>query len=151
MIDIVVTTPYHESENSASEARQCIEDGGGFYFRRVPFIPKGAGVGSRLFYVERGFITGYAVVCEIANLRHGEEPTCATTGRTWPPGFYLIADATTWKWIHPILMRGFQGVRRLHPGCGFGIVEVGGWKDPRPKTPARLKWNGLFPSHVNCR
>lgn len=55
MTDYIVTTPKSEMANSAREAANCIRDGGGYYFRRLPphFRPcAGLKMGWRVFYVE---------------------------------------------------------------------------------------------------
>jgi hypothetical protein len=110
-MDIIVTTPKSQMANAAQEAADVIADGGGEYFRRFPHsqAPK-VKPGDRVYYVENGWITGYAVVTRTDDPRH-TGVTCDTTMRTWPPGFYVFMDATTWRWIRPIPMKGFQGFR----------------------------------------
>ena len=133
-MDIIVTTPKREMANAAREAEACKRDGGGEYFRRFPVdrAPQVL-VGDRIYYVEDGAIRGFAPIKKIHATASGM--CCDTTGRRWPPGVYLFMDATTWKWIRAIPMRGFQGFRyaasrRFVPD---GIVyEVGGWLDPKP-------------------
>lgn len=39
-MDIIVTTPKSESEKSRLEAEKCINEGGGFYFRKLHSKPK---------------------------------------------------------------------------------------------------------------
>ena len=135
-MDIIVTTPKAEMANAAREAEACKRDGGGEYFRRFP-VDRAPQVlpGDRVYYVEDGAIRGFAVVKRIHATARGMP--CATTGRRWPPGVYVFMDATTWKWIRPVPMKGFQGFRyktfARFPGLQDHHTEiVGGWLDPKP-------------------
>jgi len=146
-MDIIVTTPKSQIANAAQEAADCIADGGGEYFRRFPFpIPYRPLIspGERVFYVEDGWIRGYALVDRVSIEKFAR--TCHTTGRQWPPGIYVFMDATTWQWIYPLPMRGFQGFRYARqPGHNPHVLEhrdkfawiqvVGDWRDPKPPTP----------------
>ena len=140
MMDIIVTTPKSQMANAAQEAADCIAANGGEYFRR--FAPSGVPrihPGERVWYVEDGFIRGF---CMVVGVKLASEMKCATTGREWPAGHYVIMDATRWYWIKPIPMKGFQGFRYVrfskcgtYPDFGFGpqdITFMGGWRDPRP-------------------
>lgn len=130
--DIVVTTPKSEMKAAAAEAQDCICRGGGHYFRRLNSRPTGMDPGSKVFYVEDGYIRGYATLCAVMT-KH--EIKCATTGRTWPPGVYLIMPAKSWRWIRPLSMTGFQGWRYFK--FSNKVEEVGGWLDPKPRIPGR--------------
>lgn len=61
-MDIIVTTPKTEMVNAAREAENCIKEGGGYYFRRFNQQPCGLMPGEKVFYVEDGHITGYAII-----------------------------------------------------------------------------------------
>lgn len=142
-MDIIVTTPKSQMLIAKQEAENCIADGGGEYFRRFPShrAPK-INIGERVFYVEDGYIRGYAYASRVFQAPRYIQ--CDTTGRWWGPGFYVIMPADSWRWIRPIPMRGFQGYRYVckaeRPGgkkmlinsTPYRIVEVGGWRDPRP-------------------
>ena len=145
-MDIIVTTPKREMANAAQEAEDCKRDGGGEYFRRFP-VERAPEVlpGDRVYYVEDGFVRGFAVVARIHATASGQ--CCDTTGRRWPPGFYVFMDATTWRWIRPLPMKGFQGFRYAKYGCSAGgdgnlhvngrnyeVCILGGWLDPRPEV-----------------
>lgn len=125
-MDIIVTTPRNAIGTAAKEAEDCKREGGGFYFRNLRNKPKNLKPGDKCFYVENGYIRGYAIVDEIR-----EDPglTCATTGRTFAPGYYVMMDATSWTWIRPIPYQGFQGWRYFQAPA---IEIVGGWLDPKP-------------------
>jgi len=132
-MDIIVTTPKREMANAAREAQDCIRDGGGEYFRRFPadrapwIVP-----GERVYYVEDGYVRGFAVVDRVYA---ANGMRCATTDRIWPAGFYVFMDAMTWRWIRPVPMKGFRGFRRGGPGWRtLHVVEVGGWLDPKPEV-----------------
>lgn len=146
-MDIIVTTPKGQMANAAAEAADCIRNGGGEYFRRFhpTAYPRQIAVGSRVYYVEDRFIRGFAVVSLLLHSPAGM--TCDTTGRVWSQGFYVFMDATSWQWVCPIPMRGFQGFRYVEWGGGddsrnnivsgmggfTGPLEiVGNWRDPRP-------------------
>ena len=145
-MDIIVTTPKSQMANAAQEAADCIENGGGEYFRRFPINQApNINIGERVFYVEDGYIRGYAHASRVFQTpRHVQ---CDTTGRWWPPGFYVVMPADSWRWIEPIPMRGFQGVRYASFSCGDAtwetqlvvngwrvgrLIDAGDWLTPRP-------------------
>ena len=150
-MDIIVTTPRGEMANAAQEAADCITAGGGEYFRRLPSrqVPSLLAPGDRCYYVEDGYVRGFAVISRVV-ARSGYE-RCETTGRTWPPGLYIYMDARSWRWIKPIPMKGFQGFRYAAlllyvPDPADAVADIimqtkpvvyerGGWLDPRPATP----------------
>lgn len=123
--DIIVTTPKNKMGLAAEEARQCIEGGGGFYFRTFRNRPTRLQIGSRIFYVEDGFVRGFGVVSEVFE----GTMTCGTSGEDWGEGYHAIMQADSWKWIKPIPMKGFQGWRYFQTK---GIKVIGGWLDPKP-------------------
>jgi len=128
MRDIVVTTPKSEISTAAKEAADCIRNGGGYYFRRLPSMPHQFGAGSKVFYVEDGYVRGYGLVCEAGGSTEGW--VCQTTTHYWPPGNYAVMPAQSWTWIKPIPMRGFQRWRYFSRPA----EEVGGWLDPKPEV-----------------
>lgn len=127
MRDIVVTTPKRAMETAAQEARDCIEAGGGHYFRTFRNRPRDLEHGSRVFYVEDGYVRGFAVVDFI----HEGRMTCVTTGVAWGEGCHAIMPARTWRWIEPVPMKGFQGFRYID----LDFRVVGSWDDPKPAAP----------------
>ena len=153
MPDIIVTTPKSEMAASAQEAKDCILAGGGEYFRRFARRPN-LRLGDRIYYVEDGYIRGFALVQRV---EAHEAMNCATTGRDWAPGWYAFMPADTWKWIAPIPMKGFQGYRRA--SFQFDREEVrilGGWLDPKPKSgkedvmPRKRKTPAGAPTGPDC-
>lgn len=132
-LDIIVTTPMSARVSArveAEEVRECIANGGeAWYFRNMGRnTPKHVHPGCRVFYVEDGYIRGFA---KIAFITSAPEMVCSTTGRRFGDGIYVAMDARSWKWIEPIAMRGFQGWRysKLREE---EILIVGGWLDPMP-------------------
>lgn len=126
MADIIVTTPKGEMQNAADEAADVLEAGGGRYFRTFRHSPPNICPGDRVFYVEDGFVRGFASVVETVA---GGRRRCDTTGREWGEGFHVIMDARSWKWIAPIPMVGFRGWRywgRPVP------ATIGDWRAPKP-------------------
>ena len=132
-MDINVTTPKTEIANAAREAEDVKRaGGGGRYFRRFPWSQRpDVRCGDRVYYVEDGYVRGFAVADEVVS-EHGVQ-TCDTTGRTWPEGLYVFMRASTWQWIEPIPMRGFQGFRYAHASSAPTKI-IGGWLDPRPEA-----------------
>ncbi|MEE9456350.1 MAG: hypothetical protein V3W11_04265 [bacterium] len=145
MADIIVTTPKSRMAEAAREAEEIKRWGGGEYHRdyRAPRIPN-VEVGDRVYYVEDGYIRGFALVCKIV-----KATICTADGK---PAFRVCMDATTWKWIKPVMVtpqevpRSFmyaENLKRYAPlgrGLSRESVEiVGGWLDPRPevKEPCR--------------
>jgi len=128
--NLLVTTPKSESENSAREAECCTKKGGGFYFRRFNKLPKNLSAGSKIFYVEDGYIRGYGVVSVITEIKD-DHFQCDVTGKKWEPGTYAVIPADSWKWIKPISHKGFQGYRYFD---GAGVEVVGGWLDEKPEV-----------------
>lgn len=145
-MDILVTTPKSEMANAAQEAADAILRRGGEYFRRFPRgrVPD-VKSGDRCYYVEDGFVRGYALITR-GFLCDGM--VCDATGRRWDEGFYIVMEAASWRWIRPLPMRGFQGFRyasrldaadgqgvRILAGNGLADVhEIGNWLDPRPRS-----------------
>ena len=129
-MDIVVTTPKTKMREAAQEAEDCIADGQGFYFRRFARLPKALRVGDRVYYVENGFVRGFALVTELRYEEH--DRVCETTGRWFSPGAYIFMDATTWKWIEPVPMGGFQGWRWRYATAQWRKRDIiGDWRTPR--------------------
>jgi len=98
------------------------------YFRTLSRTPKDFGRGSRVFYVEDGYIRGFAVVEKV---RYGGIQ-CETTNRWWTGSCYAVMPAQTWTWIKPIPMKGFQGWRYFKAPEDMQIV--GGWWDQKPSV-----------------
>jgi len=122
--DIIVTTPKSQMQAAADEAADCLRAGKGSYFRRFTTRPKGLSKGSRIFYVEDGYVRGFGTVSEV---EEGNRQ-CETTGKEWGDGVYAIMPADSWKWIRPVSMKGFQGWRYY----GGDVEVVGDWKDSKP-------------------
>lgn len=150
LMDIIVTTPKAQMAAAAKEAADCILNGGGEYFRRFHSrtYPTDMHVGDRVYYVEDGYIRGFAVVKHMLHSPEGR--TCDTTGRVWSQGFFVFMDSASWQWIKPIPMKGFQGFRYVYYGEAqrvtlekadingwrqfAPVIVVGGWKDPKPEA-----------------
>ena len=73
------------------------------------------------FVVENGFVRGFGVAGEIVGRDHPEAEF----------GPFIKIPCDSWRWIRPIRMRGFRGIRRF-----AAAVEVfGGWLYPWPTEP----------------
>ena len=132
-MNIIVTSPRNRMEDAAREAEAIKAAGGGHYFRRLcgqwhhaPAMEDG----DRIYYVEDGYVRGF---CLLDRLEEKTVDMVCTTNRTnFFPGVYAFMDATTWQWIEPIPMRGFQGWRYFPKVLEPQVKVVGGWLDPRP-------------------
>ncbi len=133
-MDIIVTTPKSQMATAAQEAADCIAAGGGEYFRRFAQTQKpDVGKGNRVYYVEDGYVRGFARCCRTGYMHCAIK--CSTTGRRWPEGFYVFMNAKTWQWIEPIPMQGFQGFRYADKSLNYRDLRiVGGWRDPKPEV-----------------
>jgi len=128
-MDIIVTTPKSQSENAAKEADEVKENGGGFYFRIFHRRPKNLESGDRIFYVEDGYIRGFAKVLHVQDISSME---CDVTGKTYTGRCCAFMDASTWTWVRPIEMKGFQGWRYCQIPENE-IIVAGDWMDPKPE------------------
>jgi len=144
-MDIIVTTPKAQMRAAAQEAADAVAAGGGEYFRRFPdHANPNVVAGDRVYYVEDGYVRGYALVSRVKH--RSTHRRCDTTGRLWLPGYYVYMPANTWTWIRPIPMRGFQGFRYAQACCEAGVAFdedmeiIGGWLDPRPRMPCRTPY-----------
>ena len=127
-MDIVVTTPKSQIKNAIREAAAA--DSSSFYFREFKSLPKNLQVGDRVYYVDDGWIRGFAIVDQIVFDLGGI--SCDVTGRTASsPGIFMRADS--WQWITPIPCQGFQGFRYASSAVPAGVRITGGWRDPRPE------------------
>jgi len=133
MPDIIVTTPKSEREAARREAEDVRSHGGGHYFRVFPRARPDVGEGDRVFYVEDGYVRGFARV--VGTQQRPVAVRCQTTGRLWGAGFYVIMDAATWTWIRPVPMRGFQGWRYARFADAHVETVGGGWTLCRRRRP----------------
>lgn len=134
--DIVVTTPKTQMEAAAREAQEAREviDAGGecWYFRNLRTRPKHFLEGGRVFYVENGWVRGFAKC--FALTEHPKGRRDETTGEKYGPGVYANMDAQSWRWIEPLPMRGFQGWRYWREP-EERVAVIGNWRDPKPPVP----------------
>ena len=130
-MDIIVTTPKNKSKEAAQEADFCKSNGGGFYFRHFnkAKYPKQINRNSRVFYVEDGFVMGFCKVEDYGFIDNCGI-ICSTTGDKYLEGFVVIMDSTSWKWIKPVKMKGFQGFRYFKNQ--FEVEVVGDWLTSKP-------------------
>lgn len=135
--DLLVTTPVAQVDAHIREAQERLdeyENKGtvGYYYRMYhPHAPpKTLKVGSKMFYVDRRAIRGFAVVTELTVDPHGGE---------------LIArmQADTWRWIAPIPVsyeqqkppQGFAYAAK-HPYLAGvqSVAVIGDWLAPMPEN-----------------
>lgn len=107
-MNILVTTPKSEMDNSRKEGEDIVD--GGYWFRTFKFRPKVEG-DDRIYFVENGAITGYGTIFKVG--RVGDRGfMCDITGRTWGNTGDWVVCYDTWCWIKPqIKFKGFQGIR----------------------------------------
>ncbi len=124
--DILVTTPISQSADAAREAEKIKRWGGGYYLRSLGRNrPRKSHSGNRCFYVDRGFIRGFAIIEKFRI--HTDDPT--------RPIYEAVMDARSWVWIKPIERKGFQGFRYVE---GMEFEPVGNWLDPMPKAAKQI-------------
>ena len=134
--DIVVTTPKNQVAKAVYEAKSCIDSGGGKYYRHFPSRPKHIAIGSKVFYVEDGFVRGFAMVVEIFCGKAFADPNTGMIvsieeSPLKQDGYTVVTDAASWKWIKPIPMQGFQNYRYFDSSQ---VSVIGTWRDPKPKV-----------------
>jgi hypothetical protein len=113
-MDIVVTTPKSEIDNSREEG-EAVEAEGGYWFRTFRFRPK-VEIGDRMFFVDDGLIRGYGVIFNVVQMTDGLKDglKCETTGRFWGAEGDWIVAYNKWHWLKkPVPFKGFQGIRYL--------------------------------------
>lgn len=128
-MDIIVTTPKNSVHNAKLEAEECKKAGGGTYFRLFHSTPK-VSKGDKIWYVEDDHIRGYCVVDYI--MTNNGSIVCSTTGKKWSGKCAVYMDASTWKWIRPLPMKGFRGYRYFKQPSNVKIV--GDWMAEKPKV-----------------
>ena len=130
-MNIIVTTPKSQMGIASREAETCKRSGGGIYFRRFAKKPKDCEVGEKIYYVEDGYLRGFAVVSEWVQGRYDFDAYGNQIGYTrHDNGWNALMNANSWKWIKPIPMKGFQGWKYFETD----LPEVGDWLDPKPPT-----------------
>lgn len=148
-MDIIVMIPTSKTAEAALISRQrgAIAAGGGSAvadFRRFPAnCALTVTCGERVYYIEDDYIRGFALISRVVLSQRGYG--CQATGCWSPPGIYLFMDATTWRWIRPIPMMGFQGFRYAHECFERDDIEpdeieiIGSWPEvcPPPEETAR--------------
>ncbi len=120
--DIIVTTPKRCRKQAAREAEQIKEWGSGYYYRDYTQQPP-VKRGSRVYYVEAGYVKGFAEVVRV---------DCSDGHR-----YRMLMNAATWQWIVPIPMRGFQGWRYMKI-AQQDVVIIGDWQDPMPAVQGEV-------------
>jgi hypothetical protein len=129
-MDIIVTTPKSEIKNAAREAQDALAGKVEYYFRAFSTLPSYLYKNDKVYYVENGFITGFALVDSIEP--NGIGNRCLTTGKEWN-SHRVNMRCDSWKWIKPIPMKGFQGFRYIAGQVWSDQIKiVGSWIDPRP-------------------
>ena len=109
-LDIIVTTPKSEIDNSRMEG-EAVEKDGGYWFRTFRFRPK-VERGDKIFFVEDGLIKGYGVIFGVSGLSQAAE--CDFTGRQWGDEGGYIVKYKDWIWLKtPVKFSGFQGISYL--------------------------------------
>lgn len=122
-MDIIVTTPKKYRKVAAEEAELIKERGYGSYIHSLSSVPKHTQAGDKIFYVEDGYVRGFAIIQFI-----GTDSYSLDNHTTKFDGPHVVSDATTWTWIKPIKYKGFQGFRYFN----MPYIVVGNWLAPKP-------------------
>jgi hypothetical protein len=136
--DIVVTTPKSRMADAAAEAEHAkamdLAGERSFYFRNLGQTGGAAlGKGSRVYYVEDGYVRGFGVIESDEDVLFRDWNECDVTGREYGTGWYVYIPADSWQWIAPIPYRGFQGWRYA-PAEWRDYPIFGDWLDPKPMS-----------------
>ncbi len=133
--DIVVSTPKTRMKEAVEEAERAIALDGverTYYFRNLgKHGGANLGKGSRVYYVEDGYVRGFGVVEDDEDVLYRDYEECDATGREYGAGWYAYIPADSWQWIRPIPHKGFQGWRYA-PAEWREVEIIGGWLDPKP-------------------
>jgi len=109
-MDILVTTPQSEIDNSRKEG-ETVEAEGGYWFRTFKFKPK-VEPNDKMYFVEAGLIKGYGIIFEVSQL--DESADCDVTGRGCGAAGGYIVKYNNWHWLKsPVPFKGFQGIRYI--------------------------------------
>lgn len=105
-LDILITTPKSEIENSKRECKNYDT-----WFRTFKYKPN-TEIGDKIYFTENGLIKGYGIIKEIYQSVEGEQ--CEETKRFWgKPGYWVIVFSD-WHWLKsPVPFKGFQGIRYI--------------------------------------
>ena len=118
--DIIVTTPKSAIRSAAIEANLVKSGGATHYYRNYRTAPP-VEKGSRVYYVEDGYIRGYCLV-DYLDVDYVEGKQVEV----------MMMDAKTWTWIEPIPMVGFQNWRYMKLERNL-VKDVGNWLEPMPE------------------
>lgn len=153
-MNIAVTTPRTKIPDAVREANDAKAGKVTHYFRRLSGYPKNLKIGEKIFYVEKDFITGFAIVEAIADQKGNK---CESTNKEYKGGVFVWMRCDSWKWIEPIPMKGFRNYRYIttqddqitmngvvvaeliKKNCHINYKIVGDWKDPKPELPKGKK------------
>ena len=106
-MDILVTTPKSEIDNSKKEGK-AVENSGGYWFRTFKFKPK-VEIDDKIYFTENGQIVGYGIIFEISKT---DEEKCDITDRVWKGNWIVKYD--DWHWLKkPVPFKGFMGIRYI--------------------------------------
>lgn len=105
LIDIVVTIPKSEYKNDDIETDKMNSDNNTIQFWTLKRLPKGMGIGSKVYFVKYGKVESYMTIFKI---EHKSEK-CTTTNRTWDGYILYMKDLQYMRTEIP--SKGFQGFR----------------------------------------
>ena len=123
MQDLLITMPEHVVQDVLAHPEDRY-----FFHRTGRGRPRRHDVGGRVFFVVSGFVRGYGRTHSIRKLGR----TVSIDGRVFKPGWYLKIYPDSWRWIRPIVRRGFQGFR-YSTLKEDEIIVVGDYRDPQPE------------------
>lgn len=103
---IVITLPATEQWDMYEKEIERVKDYSQVMNFKVPFFPKGVGIGDRCYVVHDGVVKGWM---EIVGMEE-KEFTCTTTGKKWV-GKFIMRSGPFHKLDREIRMKGFQGFR----------------------------------------
>jgi len=103
ILDILVTVPKTEIENTEKENAFCQLYGDAVQFWAIPRKPKNLNIGDRVYFIKNGFIVNYNIFIGFVY-----DPVCEVTGRVWR-GLNLLLKCPAITLNNPIKKSSFRG------------------------------------------
>ena len=117
MTDWIITVPKTTEWNDYQKEIDLVEDFSHIMNYRVPHFPKDMKVGDRCFVLWNGKVRGWMEICDLQETGSWE---CASTGKQWPAGKYIVRSGPFYIVDGPD-MSGFRGIRKFN---GVGLYSV---------------------------
>ena len=132
--DIAVRSVYtHQSDFLMKTVISGINESNKWFCRKFNKLPKFFGIGSKVFYIEKGKVIGYGVVDRIV-----KNPKQKIGSMSFAGGFSVYMLTEGWKWIEP------QDSQMIKPS-GWQYFDstntkvVGNWSENENNIPQPIR------------